>query len=69
MRTFIIWDTLTEEKSRRFPDTYHNRQSALAAFTARFGVFEGETPEELLKQYEFEIVEIEISPEPVQVGL
>lgn len=69
MRAFVIWDALSEKRSRRFPDTYHNRASALAAFVGRFGVFEGETPEELLKQYDFEIIEIEISPEPVKVGL
>lgn len=69
MRAYIIWDALTEEKSRRFPDTYHNRASALAAFVGRFGQFDGETAEGLLEQYEFEIREIEISPEPVKVGL
>lgn len=69
MRAFIIWDTLTEARSRMFPDTYHNRQSALAAFTARFGLFAGETAESLLEQYEFEIRTIEIVPEPVKVGL
>lgn len=69
MRAFIIWDALREEKSRRFPDTYHNRASALAAFVRKYGLLEGETPGGLLEQYEFEIREIEISPEPVKVGL
>ncbi len=69
MRVFVIWDTLLDERSRRFLDTYHNRASALAAFAERFGVLNGETVEGLLGQFEFEIREIEISPEPVKVGL
>lgn len=69
MRAYIIWDDLREAKSRRFPGTYHNRASALAAFTKRFGKYDGETVEDLLKQYEFSIREVEISPEPVKVGL
>lgn len=69
MRAFIIWDALVNERARRFPGTFHNRESALAEVTDRFGLFVGETPEGLLEKYDYEIREITVSPEPVKVGL